>query len=242
MPDIIGKIHSFETFGAVDGPGIRFVVFMQGCPLRCLYCHNPDTWDLSGGTDYTADTLVRKILEYKSFLSKGGVTFSGGEPMLQAEFVSKAATLLKEQGVHIAIDTSGSIPIRKCSHAIDIADLILLDIKDIDKDGCYTLTGQDNKNAFALLDYCEDIKKPVWIRHVLLKDYTLAEEKLRRLCERLKAYSCIEKVELLPFHKMGEFKWESLGEDYRLKETLPPSPEEIVYAKEIVKEYALPIE
>lgn len=242
MCEIIGRIHSFETFGAVDGPGVRFIVFMQGCLLRCLYCHNPDTWSTNGGTSFTPSALVNKIVGYKSFILKGGVTFSGGEPLLQADFVEKTIHLLKSEGLHTSIDTSGAVPLKLCHKAVEAADLLLLDIKDIDSSDCQMLTGQDNSNALALLSFCQKINKPVWIRQVLLPKYTLNDEKLHRLGSLLSSFSCIEKVELLPFHKMGEYKWDILGERYELTELSPPTPEEIVYAKEIVKSYALSIE
>lgn len=240
--EITGYIHSYETFGAVDGPGVRFVVFMQGCPLRCLFCHNADTWKWGDGKEITAKELVKKIVEYKNFIKSGGVTFSGGEPLWQAEFVEEATKLLKKEGLHVAIDTSGGIALEKCQSAIDAADMLLLDIKDIDKDDCVKLTGQTNENALAILNYCDYIGKDVWIRHVLVSGYTLDNFKLYRLARVLSWYSCIKKVELIPFHKMGEYKWEYLGEEYKLKNAPALTNDEIRHAKEIMEQYALPIE
>lgn len=228
-----GYIHSCESFGAVDGPGVRFVVFMQGCPLRCRYCHNPDTWKLTDGKRITAQALADEIGQYRSFIRNGGVTLSGGEPLMQAEFAAELLTLCKAGGLHTAIDTSGAVPLDQCKAAVDAADLILLDIKEGDPKDCRALTGQDNANAYALLEYCERVNKPVWLRHVLVPGLTLDEGKLERLAKRLSAFSCIEKVELNPFHKMGEFKWEQLGLDYTLADTPAPEAEEVARAKAI---------
>lgn len=236
-----GRIHSVESFGAVDGPGVRFVVFMQGCPLRCRYCHNPDTWKPSDGKLVSAADLVREIEQYRNFIRSGGVTLSGGEPLMQPEFATELLKLCKASGFHTAIDTSGAIPLHHCKEAVDTADLILLDIKDIDAEDCRSLTGQDNANALALLDYCEETHKPVWIRHVLVPGLTLSDEKLHRLAQKLQSYTCIEKVELNPFHKMGEFKWEQLALPYTLTDTPAPSPDETNHAKEVFRSYELPL-
>lgn len=238
-PDF-GFIHSYESFGAVDGPGVRFVVFLQGCPLRCLYCHNPDTWNMQDGKRVSADDVIREILPYRNFI-RGGVTLSGGEPLLQPSFCTALLSACKQEGFHTAIDTAGSIPLAACRDAVDAADLILLDIKDIDQADCIALTGQDHQNAFTLLQYCERVKKPVWIRHVLVPGLTLKEEKLHRLAQALQPFSCIEKVELNPFHKMGEYKWQLTSTPYLLKETAAPSETSVRHAKEVFRSYALPI-
>ncbi len=218
----IGYIHSYETFGAVDGPGVRFIVFLQGCNLRCLYCHNADTWKMNEGTKSTAKELFDKIIQYKNFIKKGGVTFSGGEPLLQHEFVYEVIKLCKKAGLHTAIDTSGGVALETCKKAIDEADMILLDIKDIDSDDCITLTGQSNKNALAILNYCDDLK-------------------LYRMARVLSWYSCIKKIEIIPFHKMGEYKWDYINEKYQLKNVPPATPEDVEHAKEIMRKYALPL-
>lgn len=239
--DIYGYIHSYESFGAVDGPGVRFVVFMQGCPLRCLFCHNADTWDIQSGTKVTPKELFEKIKSYKNFIKSGGVTFSGGEPLLQSEFLYETIKLLKSIDLHVAIDTSGAVPLEKCQKAIDAADMLLLDIKDIDKDDCKRLTGQTNENAIKILNYCDYIGKEVWIRHVLLPTYTLDNFKLYRLARVLSWYGCIKKVELIPFHKMGEYKWESVKEEYKLKNIEPPTEDDMRRAKDILRSYGLPV-
>lgn len=218
-----GYIHSVETCGTVDGPGIRYVVFMQGCSLRCQYCHNPDTWEMQNGTKYLPQELFTDILKYKKFIKNGGVTLSGGEPLLQSEFAYELIELCKQNGIHTALDTSGIIPLDRCKDAIDAADMVLLDIKSIDEAVCKLLTGASNKNALKLLDYLEKTNKSVWIRQVILPGITDNTEHLERLAKHLSKFTVIEKVELIPFHKMGEFKWERLKLDYKLSLIQPPS-------------------
>lgn len=232
--DIKGGLHSIESFGAVDGPGVRFVAFLQGCPLRCLFCHNPDTWEVGGGQVITAEKLVKSILTYKNFIAKGGVTLSGGEPLLQSDFCEAVLLLCHNEGLHTALDTSGCIPLKTSAKAISAADMLLLDIKEIDSKDCEILTGQSNENALATLDFCEKIGKPVWIRHVLLPRYTLSDEKLSRLGEYVSRFSCVEKVELLPYHTMGLFKWESMGLTSKLIGINPPIEDDILHAKEVL--------
>ncbi|HIZ55901.1 MAG TPA: pyruvate formate lyase-activating protein [Firmicutes bacterium] len=236
---ITGRIHSLESFGAVDGPGVRFVVFMQGCPLRCRFCHNPDTWATRDGEEISAAALVQKILGYKNFIKKGGVTLSGGEPLLQPAFAAEVLRLCRENGLHTAVDTSGCIPLKTAKPVIDAADMLLLDIKDIDTEDAKNLTGRGNEEALEILRYCEQIGRRVWIRHVLLPGYTLQAEKLERLAAFLSGFTCIEKVELLPFHKMGEYKWEELGEAYTLADTPVPTLEEVEAAREIIRRHGL---
>lgn len=237
--EIKGRIHSFETFGAVDGPGIRFVVFFQGCPLRCLFCHNPDTWDKDGGREIEATELASQILGYKNFIKKGGVTLSGGEPLLQSEFAEEVLRLCKKNGFHTAIDTSGAIPLSVCKGAVDEADMLLLDIKAIDSILAKKLTCFGNENAIKLLEYCEEKNKDVWIRHVLVPDWTLDADQAHRMGAFLKNFKCIKKVELLPFHKIGEFKWETLQLDYQLAEIQPPEPQQVEEIKRILISYGL---
>ncbi|HBL83772.1 MAG: pyruvate formate-lyase 1-activating enzyme [Clostridiales bacterium GWF2_38_85] len=238
-PKTTGQIHSFETFGAVDGPGVRFVVFFQGCPLRCLYCHNPDSWNTNIGRVITAEELVKEILKYRSFISKGGVTLSGGEPFLQSEFAEAVITLCKQNKLHTAIDTSGYIPLSVCKGAVDAADMLLLDIKAIDTHMAKKLTGAGIENAIKLLNYCESINKRVWIRHVLLPGWTLDKEQAHSMGVFLKDYKCVEKVELLPFHKFGEYKWESLNLEYSLGNVEPPEPEQVEEIRQILIGYGL---
>lgn len=240
MDSVYGYIHSYESFGAVDGPGVRFVVFFQGCPLRCLYCHNPDTWEMKRGRLIEASAVLNEILQYRSFIKDGGVTLSGGEPLLQPDFCAELLSLCKRAGLHTAVDTSGAVPLSHCRKAVDLADLLLLDIKDIDPEDCIKLTGQDNRSALHLLSYCEETGKPVWIRHVLVPGLTADDRKLARLAQALKPFSCIQKVELHPFHKMGEYKWGQIGAPYTLTDTPPLAEDELNHAKELLGSYEIP--
>ena len=237
-----GLIHSVETFGTVDGPGIRYVVFFQGCPLRCLYCHNPDTWpaDAPCAKRVTARELFLDIIKYKNYIGSGGVTLSGGEPLLQPDFALELIRLCRENGIHTAIDTSGAIPLSACEKAVSAADLILLDIKAIDGDLCRSIAGQDNRNALRLLAFCEENGKPVWIRHVLVPGLTLKRALLEQTAAYLAKFRCVKKVELLPFHKMGEYKWKAQGLDYKLYSVNEPAREELDEANRIFQDYGLP--
>jgi len=237
-----GYIHSIETFGSVDGPGIRYVVFFQGCPLRCKFCHNPDTWRTDAGTEYSVDELVEDILKYKNFIKNGGVTITGGEPLLQADFAAELLTRLKEHGIHTAIDTSGAIPLSKCKEAVDVADLILLDIKSIDTLVAQELTGKGNEDALAMLEYLESKGKPVWIRHVVVPGITENYEAIESLGKYLEKFKVVDRVEILPFHKMGEFKWEQLGYKYELYETPSPEKASIDKIKEILRKHNLKVQ
>lgn len=237
---MLGNIHSFETFGTVDGPGIRFVAFMQGCPMRCKYCHNPDTW-FSAGNRYSAEEVAKNVLKYKSYLTGGGVTVSGGEPLLQTEFVTELFRILKVQGVHTAIDTSGitfDISDEKCverhERLLEYTDLVLLDIKHIDDDCHRALTGMSNKNPLSFARYLSDSGKDMWIRHVLVTGITDNDAYLHRLKEFIDTLKTVKKVEVLPYHSMGEVKYEKLGLEYALKGLEPPSAERIQNAKQIL--------
>lgn len=236
---MLGKIHSFESFGTVDGPGIRFVVFMQGCPMRCLYCHNPDTWNVCGGQAYSAEEVAARALKYKSyFTGGGGVTVSGGEPALQIEFVCELFKILKKSGIHTALDTSGIIfnPIntQKFDELVKYTDLVLLDIKHIDDEQHIRLCGHSNKNVLAFAKYLSDSKKPVWIRHVLVPGITDIDEYLIKLKEFLNTLNNVERVEVLPYHTMGEVKYGKLGIPYPLKGVNPPEKQRVLNAKEIL--------
>ena len=233
-----GNIHSFESFGTVDGPGIRFVVFMQGCPLRCLYCHNPDTWT-GGGKSFTADEVAATALKYKSyFTGGGGVTVSGGEPLLQAEFVFGLFKILKAHGVHTALDTSGITYTPETAeiteNLLKVTDLVLLDIKHIDETEHIKLTKQSNKNVLTFARRLSDIGKPVWIRHVLVPGITDNDEYLNRLAEFISTLKTVEKVEVLPYHTMGAVKYKNLGINYPLDGVEPPSKERVENAKRIL--------
>lgn len=232
---ITGRIHSLESFGTVDGPGIRFVVFLQGCPLRCQFCHNPDTWELHKGTEYTAEQLTEEILKYKSYMdfSGGGVTFTGGEPLLQAEFILEVCKLLKAHKISIAIDTSGFIWNDFVKEVLEYTDIVLLDIKNYDPLVYKRVTGVSLSPTLKLLDYLKEKNIRAWIRYVLVPNLTDNLGSVRRLSEHLDHYPNVEKIELLGFHKMGEFKWKELGLDYKLSDTPEPSRELLLEVKAI---------
>ncbi len=223
----LGRIHSLESFGTVDGPGIRFVVFMQGCPLRCQFCHNPDTWDVNKGNEYTPEDLMEEILKYKPYMdsSSGGVTFTGGEPLLQAEFILEVSRLCKENGISIAIDTSGFVFNDTVKELLNYTDLVLLDIKNYDPIVYKTITGVSLSPTLKFLDYLKEQGIPAWIRYVVIPELTDNLDSVRKLSEHLDGYPNVEKIELLAFHKMGEYKWEELGLDYKLADTKEPSKE-----------------
>lgn len=230
-----GWVHSVESFGTLDGPGIRYILFLQGCLLNCLYCHNPDSRVACRGKETTVAAVIADIRTYLSFIKKGGVTLSGGEPLFQPEFSRAVIQACKAIGLHTAIDTSGAVPLEKSRAAINAADLILLDIKSIDPGVCLELTGKDNRNALATLEYCEAHHKPVWIRHVLVPGYTLNDHQLNKLADHILRFACVKKVELLPYHKMGEYKWDALGLAYPLAGVEPPTEEQVNQAKQIFR-------
>lgn len=238
---MIGRIHSFESFGTVDGPGIRFVTFLQGCPLRCQYCHNPDTWG-AGGKEYTAEEVARQALKYKNYYgSNGGITVTGGEPLLQIDFVTELFTLLKKQGIHTCVDTSGFVfhesdgeNVEKHKKLLDVTDLFLLDIKHIDDEACKKLTGQGNQNTLAFAKFLSENGKKIWIRQVLVPNLTDGEASLKRTREFIDTLSGVEKVEVLPYHTMGVVKYEKLGIAYPLAGVEAPTKEKVAWAREIL--------
>lgn len=237
MEELKARIHSFESFGTVDGPGIRFVVFMQGCSLKCKYCHNRDTWDLCGGTLYSISDVISKIEKYKNYFipSGGGVTVSGGEPLLQLKFVTELFTQLKKEGIHTAIDTSGNFALTEdIKKLIDLTDLFLLDIKCINDEICRDLTGVSNKQELAFAKYLSDIQKDMWIRQVLVPGITDKKDDLQKLKEFISSLSSVKKVEVLPYHSMGRFKWEELGLEYALDGVPDATSEDVEKAKKIL--------
>ena len=232
-----GRIHSFESLGAVDGPGVRFVVFMQGCSLKCKYCQNRDTWNLKGGTTYSSDEIVEKILRYKNYIMpNGGVTISGGEPLLQTKFLIELFTKLKQYNIHTCIDTSGSVVLTdEIKELINLADLFLLDIKCINDEKAINLTGVSNKKELEFARYLSNINKAMWIRQVLVPGYTDNEQDLIKLREFISTLKSVEKVEVLPYHDLGKFKWEQLGEVYPLENVRTANNDDVKRAKEILK-------
>ncbi len=236
-----GTVHSVETFGTLDGPGVRYVLFLQGCSLRCRYCHNPDTWKMKGKAVTDSERVVQEILSYRSFIGKGGVTLSGGEPLMQPAFALDIIQRCKKEGLHTALDTSGSVPLEISKEVIDEVDLVLLDIKSLDDKQSFSLTGMGNANSLATLDYCESIGKKVWLRHVLVPGWTLDKGRLEELALYLKGFSCIEQVELLPYHNMGQYKWEQLKLAYTLKGVKEPNAKELAMAQEVFETQGLKV-
>ena len=230
-------IHSFETFGAVDGPGIRFVIFTQGCNLKCKYCQNRDTWCHQGGTKYTVKEILDNIDRYKNYIipSGGGVTVSGGEPLLHLDFLIALFTELKKIGYHTAIDTSGVFYLTpKIKEIINLTDLFLLDIKCINDKICRDLTGVSNEKELEFAQYLSSIGKHMWIRQVLVPGYTDKEEDLKKLKEFLLTLKTVDKVEILPYHDMGKFKWINLGVTYPLEGVRTANEQDVERAKTIL--------
>lgn len=236
-----GIIHSTETFGTVDGPGIRYIVFMQGCPLKCKYCHNRDTWNIKLGKECTIEELINDMKRYKNYykFSGGGLTISGGEPTLQAEFVAELLKTAKSEGFHTCLDTSGFVDIEKIIPMLEYTDLVLLDIKHIDEKKCIELTGQSNKKALLLAQYLSDKNIPIWIRQVLVPGITDDEDDLNKLGMFLSQLKNVEFVEVLPYHTMGIHKWENMGVEYELKGIPDATWKETNRAVKILKKYGL---
>lgn len=238
MDNLVGKIHSFETLGAVDGPGIRFIIFMQGCHLQCKYCHNRDTWNLHEGTKYTVTEIYEKIMKYKNYFiaSNGGVTASGGEPLLQVDFLIALFKKLKSSGISTAIDTSGMITItEKIKELIDLTDLFLVDIKSINDKICQNLVGRSNKQELEFIKYLDSINKEIWIRQVVVPTITDKEEDLYKLRDFINSINSIKKVDLLPYHDLGKYKWLQLNEKYPLENIRTATNSDIERVKKILE-------
>lgn len=239
---IQGRIHSLESFGAVDGPGIRYVIFFQGCPLRCIYCHNPDTWPPQRGQVVSVEELVEKALPYRPFLKGGGITVTGGEPLVQHEFLYELIRAFHREDLHVAVDTAGSIPLEQCRQAVDEADMLLLDIKALDPKLCLMICGSDGSHAKELLRHCEETKKPVWLRHVVVPDYTLDFGRLEALADYVSGFTCVERMELLPFHQMGSYKWEAENLHYALQDKRTPDKEEMEKARKLFSDRGIRVQ
>ncbi|MEG0229417.1 MAG: pyruvate formate-lyase-activating protein [Oscillospiraceae bacterium] len=227
---ITAPVHSFESMGATDGPGVRAVVFLQGCPLKCVYCHNPDATFFNETPQNTPQEIFEKIIKLKPFIKNGGVTISGGEPLLYPEFCKELINLCNMENIHTAIDTSGICAEKAHFDVIKTANLILLDIKSSNDEMCEKITGQSNKNAINVLNFCNEIKKDVWIRHVVVPELTFNENDIKDLAFLLKNYNCIKKIELLPFHQLGKHKWENLNLEYKLNNVKPLSNQQLKQA------------
>ena len=240
--EIKGYVHSLESFGSVDGPGVRYVIFLSGCAMRCQFCHNPDTWKMQDGELKTTDELLKTALRYKSYWKdKGGITVSGGEPLMQMDFLIDLFKKAKEQGVHTNIDTSGAVFTKeepffgKLQELLKYTDMLMLDIKHIDDEQHKILTGQTNKNILDMAEYLSETGKPVWIRHVLVPERSDKDEYLHRLHDFIEMLDNVEKVEVLPYHTLGVYKWKELGIPYQLEGIDPPSQERVENANRILE-------
>ena len=239
---MLGRIHSFESMGAVDGPGLRFVIFLQGCIMRCAYCHNPDSWDFLGGKEYSVENCVQQALKYKNYFGKdGGVTVSGGEPLCQIDFVINLFDELKKLGVNTCIDSSGitfnsldEFLLKKFDKLIKVTDLFLVDIKHIDEKKHKWLTGQSNKSILEFIKYLDMNNKKMWIRYVLVPGFNSNEEVLVQTSQFIKSLKNVEKVEILPYHTFGIYKYKELNIPYRLEDTKQPTEQEIELATKIL--------
>ena len=238
-----GFIHSIESFGSVDGPGIRFLIFLQGCPMRCQFCHNPDSWKTGVGEEKTTDELLDQAERFRSYWGdKGGITVSGGEALLQIDFLLELFEKAKQRGINTCLDTSAQlftckgVFFEKFERLMQVTDTILLDIKHINDEEHRKLTRHSNQNILDCARYLSDIKKPVWIRHVLIPDITDKDEYLVQLRDFLKTLDNIQRIDVLPYHTMGIYKYEKLGIDYPLKEVNPPTAERVENAKRILGE------
>lgn len=238
---MIGRVHSIESFGTVDGPGIRMVVFLSGCPMRCLYCHNPDTWDPKGGTPMTPEEILKQYRKAAPFYSRGGITVSGGEPLVQIGFVTKLFEAAQKEGIHTCLDTSGITfrpdsdgLLRQFDRLTAATNLVLLDIKHIDPLEHEKLCSMPQAPVLAFASYLESRKVPVWIRHVVVPGITDNETYLHRLGLYLGTLSNIKALDVLPYHDMGKAKYEKLGIAYPLKDTPPLSKEEALKARKII--------
>ena len=236
-----GRIHSFESFGTVDGPGIRFVIFMQGCPLRCLYCHNPDTWDVNSGTEMSPSEIIELYNKNKAFYTNGGITVTGGEPLLQIDFLIELFTLAKADNIHTCIDTSGitfnknnTQYLEKIDALLSLTDLILLDIKHIDNEAHIKLTGSPNSNVLSFLEYLSQKNIPVWIRHVVVPGYTDNKDDLYNLGFFIGNFRNIKALDVLPYHTMGVNKYKELDIPYLLSDVKPFPKSDIPRVRNII--------
>ena len=240
---MIGRIHSSESFGTVDGPGLRYVLFMQGCPMRCLYCHNPDTWSVSGGREMSVDEVLSDYKKNEMFYKNGGLTVTGGEPLLQIDFLVELFRKAKMQGIHTCIDTSGITYneadgecISKLGVLMENTDLVMLDIKHIEPEVHKELTGYSNENILAFARYIDEKNVPIWIRHVVLDGYTNNRESLFALGEFIGTLKNVKALDVLPYHTMGMTKYKELGIKYRLEGIPALSKNDAAKAKAIIIE------
>lgn len=234
--EITGKIHSFQSLGTVDGPGVRFVVFMQGCPLRCHCCHNPDTWDINLGQDYTPEQVLNKIVRFKEYFGEnGGVTISGGEPLIQAKFCSELFKLCHKNGINTCLDTSGFKLNQLIKNLLSQTDRVLLDIKYTSEEEYHKFVGANFNSVIEFLSYCNQIKLPVTVRQVVIPTINDKAENIEKLNLITKTYSCIDKVELLPFMNICQVKYDNLGINFPFKDLPIPDKEKMQYLNSLIK-------
>ncbi len=232
------NIHSIESFGTFDGPGIRYVLFLQGCPFKCLYCANPDTMKFEDGKEYRIADVVKEAMNMKSYYTNGGgVTVSGGEPCCQAKKLISLFEQLKIEGIHTALDTNGHVMNQYVKNLLELTDLVLLDVKHINDSMHEIVTGKSNHKTLEFANYLREIEKPTWLRYVLVPGLTDKPEHLHELGEYFKDFKNVEKLEIQPYHTLGEHKWEHLGMDYPLKGTPVNTKDQLDKAKEIFEQY-----
>ena len=232
------KVHSYESMGTYDGPGLRLVVFLQGCPFRCLYCANPDTISFDGGTPTEAEAIVKMAVNQKPFFGKrGGVTFSGGEPTSQAQGLIPLVDMLHEEGIHVCIDTNGGVWNTAVEQLMSKVDLVLLDVKQMNPSRHESLTGRSNLRTLETAKWLEDNNKPFWLRYVLVPGISDFEDDIKALGEHFKDYRMLQRVEVLPYHTLGIHKYETLGQEYLLKDTKTNTPEQIEKARNLLETY-----
>lgn len=236
-----GRIHSLESFGTVDGPGVRYVVFVQGCPMRCAYCHNPDTWAMNGGTEMEASYIIEQYERNKGFYRDGGITVTGGEPLMQVDFLIELFTLAKRKGIHTCIDSSGiafnrknEAFMEKMDKLVTLTDLVMLDIKHIDPEKHKELTSQPNENILDFAKYLNEKQVPMWIRHVVVPGITDDDEYLYKLGYFIGEFTNLKALDVLPYHTMGKPKYDNLGIEYKLKDVPPMDKTKVVEKKKVI--------
>jgi len=240
---VIGHIHSLESFGTVDGPGTRYVVFLQGCPMRCLYCHNPDTWPIHGGKEMTVDDIMKEFNKGKEFYKTGGITCTGGEPLVQIDFVTELFERAHAEGIHTCLDSSGIMfnpnnpeNVEKHKRLAKVTSLVMLDIKHIDPVEHKKLTKQPNEGILAFAKFLEQENVPLWIRHVVVPGYTYNDKYLHETGRFIGTLRNLKALDVLPYHNMAIPKYESLGIEYPLKDTPPLTTEEAKHARTVILE------
>ncbi len=237
-----GRIHSLESFGTVDGPGVRFVVFVQGCPMRCAYCHNPDTWEMNAGTEMEPSYIIEQYERNKSFYRGGGITVTGGEPLMQVDFLIELFTLAKEKDIHTCLDTSGIAYrkdgnpewLKKLDHLMTLTDLVMLDIKHIDPQKHMELTEQPNEGILAFVEYLAEKNVDMWIRHVVVPTITDDDVYLEQLGYFIGQFKNLKALDVLPYHTMGEVKYKKLGLEYKLKGIPAMEKDKVIEKKQVI--------